>query len=166
MTPLDRCRFLNENERLDLGDRTITAVRPPVFDNPTTRGMFDDRTGVFWSVDTFANPVTAPLEDARDISDADFADGQQLVAAASCRRGTRGSTSASTTPTSTPFGRCRSRSSPSCHAPAIRGDRIETALDVLRTLPLGRSVAAVHAPRPRAVVGITLPGSGSALVES
>ena len=56
MTPLDRCRFLNENERLDLGDRTITAVRPPVFDNPTTRGMFDDRTGVFWSVDTFANP--------------------------------------------------------------------------------------------------------------
>ena len=27
MTPLDRCRFLNENEQLDLGDRTITAKR-------------------------------------------------------------------------------------------------------------------------------------------
>src|SRR5438552_1226219 len=39
MTPLDRCRFLNDGERLDIGDRTLSAIRPPLFDNPTTRGV-------------------------------------------------------------------------------------------------------------------------------
>ena len=54
MTPLDRCRFLRDRESIDAGDRTLLAVRPPLFDNPTTRGLFDSTTGVYWSVDTFA----------------------------------------------------------------------------------------------------------------
>jgi flavorubredoxin len=52
MLPLDRCRFLNDGEQLDAGDRTLSALRPPVFDSTTTRGLFDDSTGVYWSVDT------------------------------------------------------------------------------------------------------------------
>jgi hypothetical protein len=32
-------------------------VRPPVFDSPTTRGLFDPTTGVYWAVDTFATPL-------------------------------------------------------------------------------------------------------------
>ena len=60
MTPLDRCRFLNDGERLDIGDRTLSAIRPPLFDNPTTRGVFDSHTGLYWSVDTFATPIPRP----------------------------------------------------------------------------------------------------------
>ena len=36
--PLERCRWVMDGEPLDIGDRTLQAVRPPVFDSPTTRG--------------------------------------------------------------------------------------------------------------------------------
>jgi flavorubredoxin len=55
--PLPRCRWVMDGESLDIGDRTLLAVRPPVFDSPTTRGLFDPTTGVYWAVDTFATPV-------------------------------------------------------------------------------------------------------------
>jgi flavorubredoxin len=134
MTPLDRCRFVNEGERLDVGDRTVTAVRPPVFDNPTTRGLFDDRTGVFWSVDTFALPVSQPIEDVADIPDDEFEDGQMLG----------GSIVAAWHPWldeakfNAYVGEVQSMPIEviaACHAPAIRGDRIATAFDLLRRLP-------------------------------
>lgn len=31
---------------------------PPTFDSPTTRGLYDTRTGVYWGVDSFGVPVT------------------------------------------------------------------------------------------------------------
>jgi hypothetical protein len=55
--PLTRCRWLNDGQSFDAGDRTLVAVRPPVFDSPTTRGLFDAGTGVYWAVDSFATPV-------------------------------------------------------------------------------------------------------------
>jgi flavorubredoxin len=79
-TPLPRCRFLNEGNRIDIGDRNLFALRPPVFDNPTTRGIFDERTGVFWSVDAFASPVPTPVEWADQLSEDDYVQGQLLGA--------------------------------------------------------------------------------------
>ena len=35
-------------------------MRPPVYDSPTTRGLFDPTTGVYWAVDTFATPLPDP----------------------------------------------------------------------------------------------------------
>lgn len=55
--PLERCRWVMHGESFDAGDRTLHAVRPPVFDSPTTRGLFDPTTGVYWSADTFATPL-------------------------------------------------------------------------------------------------------------
>jgi flavorubredoxin len=55
--PLDRCRWVVDGESIDVGDRTLHALRPPVFDSPTTRGLFDPTTGVYWAVDTFATPL-------------------------------------------------------------------------------------------------------------
>ena len=55
--PLDRCRWVMHGESFDVGDRTLHAIRPPVFDSPTTRGLYDPTTKVFWSVDTFATPL-------------------------------------------------------------------------------------------------------------
>jgi flavorubredoxin len=55
--PLHRCRWVMDGESFDVGDRTLHAVRPPVFDSPTTRGLYDPKTKVYWSVDTFATPL-------------------------------------------------------------------------------------------------------------
>jgi flavorubredoxin len=58
--PLERCRWVMHGESLDVGDRTLRALRPPVFDSPTTRGLFDPTTGVYWAVDSFATPLPDP----------------------------------------------------------------------------------------------------------
>jgi flavorubredoxin len=58
--PLERCQWVMDGVTLDIGDRTVVALRPPVYDSPTTRGLFDPTTGVYWSVDTFATPLLDP----------------------------------------------------------------------------------------------------------
>ena len=47
--PLDRCRWVMDGESLDIGDRTLQLFRPPVYDSPTTRGLFDPKTRVYWA---------------------------------------------------------------------------------------------------------------------
>jgi flavorubredoxin len=55
--PIARCRWLNDGEQFAAGDRQLRAVRPPVYDSPTSRGLFDETTGVYWAVDAFATPM-------------------------------------------------------------------------------------------------------------
>ncbi|MGZ4678086.1 MAG: oxygen-binding di-iron domain-containing protein [Acidimicrobiia bacterium] len=65
--PLDRCRWVNDGDEFSVGDRTLRAVRPPLYDSPTTRGLFDEKTGVYWAVDSFACPMPgAIVESAAD----------------------------------------------------------------------------------------------------
>jgi flavorubredoxin len=72
--PLHRMRWVNSRERFDVGDRTLVAMRPPVFDSPVTRGLFDTKTGVYWAVDTFAAPMPDHLVDVADMPAADWAE--------------------------------------------------------------------------------------------
>src|SRR4051812_1999241 len=65
--PLDRMRWLDAGESLDIGDRVITAVRPPVYDSPSTRGLYDSRSKVLWAVDAFAAHVPDEMYDACDV---------------------------------------------------------------------------------------------------
>jgi len=51
--PLDRVHAVRPRGVLDVGDRTLYAIRPPVFDNPTTVGFVDESTGAVFCVDTF-----------------------------------------------------------------------------------------------------------------
>jgi glyoxylase-like metal-dependent hydrolase (beta-lactamase superfamily II) len=37
--PMDRVHLLNPGQKITLGDRTLTAVKPPAFDNPVTTGF-------------------------------------------------------------------------------------------------------------------------------
>jgi flavorubredoxin len=69
--PLRRMRWVNDGETFDAGDRVLAAVRPPVYDSPTTRGLYDAKTRVYWASDAFATPVLKPVDDAAEI-DADF----------------------------------------------------------------------------------------------
>lgn len=41
-------------------------MRPPLFDSPSTRGLFDPTTGVLWAVDTFGAMVQGAVLEADD----------------------------------------------------------------------------------------------------
>lgn len=55
--PLDRVYLLNPGQSLDVGDRTLTGIRPPLFDNPATVGCYDGRSGSYFSSDCFGAPI-------------------------------------------------------------------------------------------------------------
>jgi len=64
--PLHRMRWVDAGESFDVGDRTLHLVRPPLFDSPATRGLFDASTGVLWAVDTFGAMVQGAIVEADD----------------------------------------------------------------------------------------------------
>jgi flavorubredoxin len=67
--PLERMRWSNVGDTIDVGDRDLLVVRPPMFDSPATRGFFDTRTGVLWGVDTFGTSFPGAVYDADDVPD-------------------------------------------------------------------------------------------------
>jgi flavorubredoxin len=64
--PHTRVRTVDHGHGLDVGDRTLQAVRPPVFDNAYTRGLFDPTTRVYYAADAFCAPMPAEPVDRVD----------------------------------------------------------------------------------------------------
>jgi hypothetical protein len=124
-----------EGESFDVGDRELVAIRPPVFDSPTTRGLIDPATGVYWAVDTFATPLPDPATRVDEL-DADFwNDGIALFA-----YGAVSPWLAMTDPAK--FGASVDRvqrlditTIAACHTPVIEGDHIGRAFEQVRRLP-------------------------------
>jgi glyoxylase-like metal-dependent hydrolase (beta-lactamase superfamily II) len=83
--PLDRVYLLNPGQSLDIGDRTLRAFRPPLFDNPATVGFYDELTRISFTSDCFGAALpTADLAcggDIRDMSGDDLRAAQLLWAA-------------------------------------------------------------------------------------
>lgn len=83
--PMHRLQLLNPGQCLDIGDRTLTAYRPPLFDSPVTVGFQESRGGAFFSSDCFGAPMsTAELAccpDLRDVADDERRAAQLLWAA-------------------------------------------------------------------------------------
>jgi hypothetical protein len=67
--PMDRLFFLNPGEQLDIGDRTITPMRPVTFDNPSTTAFVDSKTRALFSSDSFGALLPETAEDATDVSE-------------------------------------------------------------------------------------------------
>src|SRR4051794_37727843 len=65
--PIDRMRWIDAGESFDAGDRTLTAVRPPMFDSPATRGLFDSSTRLLWAADSFGSFFPGEVYEAADI---------------------------------------------------------------------------------------------------
>ena len=69
--PLDRLYLINPGQSLDVGDRTLTAFRPPLFDSPATVGFFDPVSRACVASDCFGAPMAsadlASGEDVRDV---------------------------------------------------------------------------------------------------
>jgi flavorubredoxin len=77
--PLQRARWVRDGESFDVGDRRLVAVRPPFFDNPTTRGLYDPTTRVYWSVDTFGANMPKLAVDAVDLPHEAWVEGELLI---------------------------------------------------------------------------------------
>lgn len=81
---LDRVFLLNPGQSLDLGDRRVTAFRPPVYDSPATTGFYDQRTGTCFTSDCFGSPMAsadqAAVEDIGTLPADDLLAGQRLWA--------------------------------------------------------------------------------------
>jgi glyoxylase-like metal-dependent hydrolase (beta-lactamase superfamily II) len=80
--PMDRVYCLNPGEGISVGDRKLSAVRPPLFDNPTAIGIYDDKAEVYFSVDSFGAIIPLPTQDAADVPEGDLAQGMSLWASA------------------------------------------------------------------------------------
>lgn len=73
--PLDRVYLLNPGQSLDVGDRTLTAVKPATFDAPETTGFCDSGSGAFFSADSFGALMSELVEDAAEIPPDDLRQG-------------------------------------------------------------------------------------------
>ena len=68
--PPDRAYFLNPGQSLDVGDRRLTAFRPPVYDSPATTGVYDESTGACFTSDCFGAPLASASDtEAEDIAE-------------------------------------------------------------------------------------------------
>ena len=78
--PMDRVYLINPGQQLTLAERTLTALRPPAFDNPITVGFFDDRSRTLFSSDCFGAVLEAVPENAAELSDEELRRAQVLWA--------------------------------------------------------------------------------------
>jgi flavorubredoxin len=132
--PLARMRWVNDGETFSAGDRELVAVQPPIFDSPTTRGLFDPSTGVYWAGDAFGSPVTHAVTDVTELDPGFYRDGflgmQRMISpwlkwvdparyeVALARIGKLGATTLA-----------------SAHGVTLRGRQIESALQLMAELP-------------------------------
>lgn len=69
LIPPERVFLLNPGQSLEVGDRSLTAFRPPLYDSPATTGFLDSRTGACFTSDCFGAPMPdAGLVQAEDIA--------------------------------------------------------------------------------------------------
>jgi hypothetical protein len=80
--PLDRVHAIRVGDRLAVGDRTLRAVPPPLYDNPLSTGLLDEATGTLFSVDSFGALLPEATQDASEVPEDVLAGGMQAWATA------------------------------------------------------------------------------------
>ncbi len=78
--PMDRVYLVNPGQKITLGGRTLAAIKPPVFDNPSTTGFYEEKSGVLFSSDCFGALLAEVPQSAADLADRDLREGQTLWA--------------------------------------------------------------------------------------
>jgi flavorubredoxin len=132
--PPFRWRWVGDGEKFEAGDRVLLAVRPPLYDSPTTRGLFDSTTGVYWASDCYAAPVERATLFADELDSAFWSEGftafqawnspwVSMVDGAAFGAVCSGIEQLGVTTIA------------SCHGPTIRGPQVAEAFKLLRTLP-------------------------------
>ena len=62
--PMDRIYLLNPGQSIDVGDRELTAIKPPSYDAPETTGFYDPKSAAFFSSDCFGALMSEPVDNA------------------------------------------------------------------------------------------------------
>lgn len=73
--PMNRVRWINPGDSINVGDRELTAVRPPLFDNPTTIAVYDDKSKAFFSADCFGAIIPSPVQSTEDVAETELTTG-------------------------------------------------------------------------------------------
>lgn len=134
--PLPRCRWINDGESFDAGDRALTALQPPYFDSPTTRGLYDASTGVYWAIDTFATPLTGvPVQELDDIDEDFWRFGMTLFALGGVSPWLTMIDPAKYAQHVDRIQNLDITTIAACHTPVLRGKRIDEAFAFVRGLP-------------------------------
>ncbi len=134
LLPLHRLRIVNDGDTFRAGDRDLTAVIPPTFDSPTTRGLFDSKTGVYWAVDSLGTPVTHEVTDVAELDPGFYREAFLAMQ--------RGLSPWHRWLDPVKFGAHLDRIAalgasvvPNAHGPALRGQQIRSALALMADLP-------------------------------
>jgi hypothetical protein len=80
--PMDRVHAIRVGDRLPVGDRTLRAVAPPLYDSPLSTGLLDEATGTLFSVDSFGALLPEATQNAADVPEPALAGGMQAWATA------------------------------------------------------------------------------------
>jgi flavorubredoxin len=76
--PMDRVYLVNPGQTITIGERALTAIKPPTFDNPCTTGFYDQASRALFSSDCFGALLSEVPEDAADLSEEELRQGQVL----------------------------------------------------------------------------------------
>jgi flavorubredoxin len=133
--PLDRCRWVMDGESLDIGDRTLELIRPPVYDSPTTRGLYDPTTRVYWGVDTFATPLPDYNASISDLDEEFWLGGMTLFALGGVSPWLSLVDPGKYGEYVDHVQRLDIETLAACHTPVLEGDNLERAFAFVRTLP-------------------------------
>ncbi len=73
--PMHRVHLLNPGQTINIGQRTLTTIKPPVYDNAVTTGFHDD-TGLLFTADCFGALLQDVPHNAADLTDQELHQGQ------------------------------------------------------------------------------------------
>jgi flavorubredoxin len=138
LLPLDRMQWINDGDTFG-DDNQFVAVLPPNFDSPTTRGLFDVRSKIYWAADSFALPIPFEVASIRELPPGffreAFLEAQRMVSPwhrwldpkkFSLHLARVAALGAETIT--------------SCHGVTLRGDEIDSGFELLHELPFHEPV--------------------------
>lgn len=80
--PMNRVYWLNPGESISIGDRSLFALRPPLFDNPTAIAAYDEKSKALFSADCFGAILPSPAINADDVPEEILSQGMKTWASA------------------------------------------------------------------------------------
>ena len=76
--PIERVDIVNPGQSFNAGDRELAVLRPPLFDSPATSALFDPKSEVYFSADSFGAIIPDLAEDVADVPEPAYAEGFSL----------------------------------------------------------------------------------------
>ncbi len=134
--PFERMRLLDDGEVFEIAGRKLQSLRPPVYDSPYTRGLFDHATRVYYASDAFCAPIPGdPVDWVEEIAPDLWAEGMARFHYSSLCPWVALADRALFRAEVERLGALGMEAIVSGHSPAIRGASVGQALELLARLP-------------------------------